>query len=126
MSVSSRNRYNAKRKLETAARKMAEAEEFLREKNAPTGRSLPRDLQTLVDATRFAIGFEGLCDKLGKPPTTVRKLIALARESGINLQVGNNHVQLSPQEQVAAAFGFVTLNPPFWRSSLKSSSEPLT
>lgn len=100
MSVSSRNRFNAKRKLETAARKMAEAEEFLREKNAPTGRSLPRDLQTLVDATRFAIGFEGLCDKLGKPPTTVRKLIALARESGINLQVGNDHVQLSPQEQV--------------------------
>ena len=26
--------------------------------------------------------------------------------------------KLSPQEQCATAFGFVTLNPPFWRSSL--------
>src|SRR5437868_12062140 len=34
--------------------------------------------------------------------------------------------KLSPQEQCATAFGFVTLNPPFWRSSLKSSSDPLT
>src|SRR6266446_5003910 len=34
--------------------------------------------------------------------------------------------KLSPQEQCATAFGFVTLNPPFCRSSLKSSSEPLT
>src|SRR5438105_15352867 len=34
--------------------------------------------------------------------------------------------KLSPQEQCATAFGFVTLNPPFWRSSLKSRSEPLT
>src|SRR6476620_2720877 len=34
--------------------------------------------------------------------------------------------KLSPQEQCATAFGFVTLNPPFWRSSLESRSEPLT
>src|SRR6266487_2929293 len=34
--------------------------------------------------------------------------------------------KLSPQEQCATAFGFVTLNPPFCRSSLKSSTEPLT
>ena len=34
--------------------------------------------------------------------------------------------KLSPQEQCATAFGLVTLNPPFCRSSLKSSSEPLT
>src|SRR5437868_504382 len=34
--------------------------------------------------------------------------------------------KLSPQEQCATAFGLVTLNPPFWRSSLKSSTEPLT
>src|SRR5205807_8344691 len=34
--------------------------------------------------------------------------------------------KLSPQEQCATAFGFVTLNPPFWRSSLKSRSDPLT
>ena len=34
--------------------------------------------------------------------------------------------KLSPQEQWATALGFVTLNPPFWRSSLKSSSDPLT
>src|SRR3954467_7202864 len=34
--------------------------------------------------------------------------------------------KLSPQEQCATAFGFVTLNPPFCRSSLKSRSEPLT
>src|SRR5437588_9446972 len=34
--------------------------------------------------------------------------------------------KLSPQEQCATAFGLVTLNPPFCRSSLKSSTEPLT
>ena len=34
--------------------------------------------------------------------------------------------KLSPQEQCATAFGFETLKPPFWRSSLKSSSDPLT
>src|SRR4051794_15972896 len=34
--------------------------------------------------------------------------------------------KLSPHEQCATAFGFVTLNPPFCRLSLKSSSEPLT
>src|SRR3954462_2413924 len=34
--------------------------------------------------------------------------------------------KLSPQEQCATALGFVTLNPPFWRSSLKSRSDPLT
>ena len=34
--------------------------------------------------------------------------------------------KLSPHEQCEVAFGFVTLNPPFCRSSLKSSTEPLT
>ena len=34
--------------------------------------------------------------------------------------------KLSPQEQCATAFGLVTLNPPFCKSSLKSSNEPLT
>src|SRR2546423_5571210 len=34
--------------------------------------------------------------------------------------------KLSPQEQCATAFGFVTLNQPFDRSSLKSRSDPLT
>ena len=34
--------------------------------------------------------------------------------------------KLSPQEQWATALGFVTLKPPFCRSSLKSSSDPLT
>src|SRR6202011_1032139 len=41
-------------------------------------------------------------------------------------EVINHAEKLSPQEQCATAFGFVTLNPPFWRSSLKSSNEPLT
>jgi hypothetical protein len=31
-----------------------------------------------------------------------------------------------PQEQWDVALGLVTWNPPFWRSSLKSSFEPLT
>src|SRR5215831_2583836 len=34
--------------------------------------------------------------------------------------------KLSPHEQWATAFGFVTLNPPFCKSSLKSSNDPLT
>src|ERR1700716_615101 len=41
-------------------------------------------------------------------------------------EVIDHAAKLSPQEQCATAFGFVTLNPPFCRSSLKSSSEPLT
>src|SRR5438309_10535924 len=41
-------------------------------------------------------------------------------------EIISHAAKLSPQEQCATAFGFVTLNPPFWRSSLKSSSEPLT
>src|SRR3954453_23537353 len=34
--------------------------------------------------------------------------------------------KLSPHEQCGTAFGFVTLNPPFCRSSLKSRTDPLT
>src|SRR5947199_1302368 len=34
--------------------------------------------------------------------------------------------KLSPQEQCEVAFGLVTLNPPFCKSSLKSRVEPLT
>src|SRR6267143_4727641 len=41
-------------------------------------------------------------------------------------EIISHAAKLSPQEQCATAFGFVTLNPPFCRSSLKSSSEPLT
>src|SRR5437868_12058468 len=41
-------------------------------------------------------------------------------------EIISHAAKLSPQEQCATAFGFVTLNPPFWRSSLKSRSEPLT
>lgn len=100
MSVSSRNRWNAKRKLENAQRRLAQAQAVLRPKEPRIGTSLLRDLQELVEATRAAIGFESLCDKLGKPPASVRRLIAQAQEAGINLQVGNDHVQLSPQEQV--------------------------
>src|SRR4051812_5297874 len=35
-------------------------------------------------------------------------------------------LKLSPQEQVVAAFGLVTLNPPPCNASTKSSSEPVT
>ena len=34
--------------------------------------------------------------------------------------------KLSPQEQCEVAFGLVTLNPPFCKSSLKSRVDPLT
>jgi hypothetical protein len=60
----------------------------------------PDELQALIDATRRVIGFEMLCDKLGKPPAAVRKLIEQAKSKGIRLDLGNNHVQLSPHEQV--------------------------
>src|SRR5437868_10758810 len=50
------------------------------------------------------------------------RLVRLLKES----EVIGHAAKLSPQEQCATAFGFVTLNPPFWRSSLKSSTEPLT
>src|SRR5688500_15117455 len=35
-------------------------------------------------------------------------------------------LKLSPQEQLVAAFGFVTLNPPPCTASLKSNSDPVT
>jgi predicted phosphodiesterase len=60
----------------------------------------PDDIQALIEATRKPIGFEALCDKLGKPPAAVRLLIDLARVRGIGLQLGNEHLQLSPNEQV--------------------------
>src|SRR5471030_1816998 len=41
-------------------------------------------------------------------------------------EIIDHAAKLSPQEQCATAFGFVTLNPPFCRSSLKSSRDPLT
>src|ERR1051325_11728117 len=41
-------------------------------------------------------------------------------------EIIDHAAKLSPQEQCATAFGFVTLNPPFCRSSLKSTTEPLT
>src|SRR5205807_4665924 len=41
-------------------------------------------------------------------------------------EIISHAAKLSPHEQCATAFGFVTLNPPFCRSSLKSSREPLT
>ena len=100
MSVSSRNRWNAKRKMATALRKLAQAETVLAQKVETDVAPLPKDIQALVNATRNPIEFENLCDKLGKPPAVVRKLIDQAKAQGISLQVGNGHVQLSPQEQV--------------------------
>src|ERR1039458_956830 len=41
-------------------------------------------------------------------------------------EVIDHAAKLSPQKKCAAAFGLVTLKPPFCRSSLKSSSDPLT
>src|ERR1017187_5962415 len=41
-------------------------------------------------------------------------------------EVIDHAAKLSPQEQCATAFGLVTLKPPFCRSSLKSSNDPLT
>src|SRR5882762_9657798 len=41
-------------------------------------------------------------------------------------EVIRHAAKLSPQEQCATAFGLVTLNPPFCRSSLKSRTDPLT
>src|SRR5688572_27583051 len=35
-------------------------------------------------------------------------------------------LKLSPQEQLVAAFGLVTLNPPPCKASLKSNSDPVT
>src|ERR1051325_6038934 len=41
-------------------------------------------------------------------------------------EIIDHAAKLSPHEQCATAFGFVTLNPPFCKSSLKSRTEPLT
>lgn len=82
------DRKNARKRAARAAAKMSRA-----------GMGGP-DLSALVAATHQPIGFEALCDRLGKPPSAVRRLLEQADAAGISLQVGNNHVQLSPQEQI--------------------------
>ena len=61
---------------------------------------LSDDLTDLVNATRAVISFESLCDKLGKSPSEVRKLLEHAKNQGISLEMGNDHIHLSPQEQI--------------------------
>ena len=61
---------------------------------------LDEDIQALVDLTKKAIPFEALCDRLGKAPAQLRALLEQAKAKGIVLQTGNDHIMLSPQEQV--------------------------
>src|SRR4029077_8085935 len=55
----------------------------------------------------------------------LRRLLNLTTQDS-KRRTRSQTAKLSPHEQCATAFGLVTLNPPFCRSSLKSSNEPLT
>jgi biotin operon repressor len=57
-------------------------------------------LTDLVRLTRQPISFDDLCDKMKLFPSQLRELIKTARKDGVDVKVGNNHVQLSPQEQI--------------------------
>lgn len=92
MSISSRRRYNERRKKERAEKRLQTAREPVQTPSDP--------MQDLVDATRRPIDFSSLCDKLGKSPAQLRDLLDRAQSRGINLNVGNDHVQLSPAQQV--------------------------
>ena len=61
---------------------------------------LDDEIQALVDLTKRAIPFETLCDRMGKSPAKMRALLEQAKDKDIVLQTGNDHIQLSPQEQV--------------------------
>lgn len=61
---------------------------------------LSKDITDLINATKKPISFEDLCDKLGKTPACVRKLIKDAKELKVDIKLGNNHLQLSPEEQI--------------------------
>jgi len=64
------------------------------------GKPVSSDLEKLVNAAKHILSFEALCDKLGKPPAVVRSLLAEAKARGIEIQAGNDHVHLSPNEQI--------------------------
>ena len=64
------------------------------------GKPVSSDLERLVNAAKQIVSFEALCDKLGKPPSVVRSLLAEAKARGIEIQAGNDHVHLSPNEQI--------------------------
>jgi len=88
MSVSSRKRWAEKRSIERAARRAEKAKAFT------------PDIVKLVAETKKAIDFETLCDRLGKAPGEVRKLISMAQAQGINLSLGHDHIQLTPAEMI--------------------------
>jgi UDP-2,3-diacylglucosamine pyrophosphatase LpxH len=67
----------------------------------PTSKNVvPPHLRPLVQFTRKAITFEELCNRLGKTPGEARRMIAEAKGRGINIQLGVECIQLSPEEQV--------------------------
>lgn len=70
-----------------------------------TARPSGSKIQALVDATRKPISFEALCDKLREAPFVVRGLIDQARANGVHLKLGNDHIQLTPAEQVRSVQG---------------------
>jgi hypothetical protein len=95
MSVSSRKRWTEKRSAERAARR-AGAQNPQPHKTD----KISDGLKALIDATRKPIAFEALCDKLGKHPAAVRKLLDEATNKGIELRIGKDHIHLSAQEQL--------------------------
>lgn len=57
-------------------------------------------MDKIVALTRTPISFEDLCDRLDRSPSVTRKLLETAKAKGIRLSLGNDHIQLSGEEQV--------------------------
>ena len=91
----SRDRWNATKRARRAA--VHKSSPFT---NTEQSGKLNADIQSLIAATRKPIEFEALCDKLGKSPSVVRNLMTNAKDRGIDLQIGNDHIFLSPNEQI--------------------------
>ena len=58
------------------------------------------DFRQLAELSRKPISFEALCDRLGRPPAYVRKLLADAAEAGMGVRTSTSDLQLSPAEQI--------------------------
>lgn len=123
--LDAQDRYNAKQKQERHAKALAaglnpatgkpwaqDKAEAQRQRRAALRGERPQDLvpdpkfhqtddfQRLLKVAKKPISFEQLCDAVGKPPGETRRLLALAKAAGVGLNVGNDHVQLAPDQQV--------------------------
>lgn len=58
------------------------------------------ELRELLSAARKMSSIEDLCNKLDKSPAKVKEIVERAKNAGVDLQIGNQHISLTPKEQI--------------------------